>query len=230
MTIVCFGDSVTRGISYVHGRLRILKDNYPSLLSKVLEPMGSYTVLNKGVFNDNSTLLVERLDRDVLDVSPDYVLIEIGGNDCNFRWDEVAVHPDDPHEPTVPLQNFLNNIRTIVERVQHAGAVPVLMSILPLDPVRYYERLFETYGKSIAHWIALCGGIEHWHGRYNRALKKLSSSMTVATIDLRTTFKRSADLQVLISDDGIHPTSEGYQVMAEAIARGLMPLLNHSAH
>ena len=33
------------------------------------------------------------LRKDVISENPDIVLIEVGGNDCNFNWDEVAKHP-----------------------------------------------------------------------------------------------------------------------------------------
>lgn len=222
MKIVCFGDSVTRGISFMNGRLRIVKANYPSLLQGALKSLG-IDVLNKGVFNDNSDLLVHRLEDDVLSEQPDYVLIEIGGNDCNFRWDEVALRPDDEHEPIVPLERYLQNLRTLVERVQKNNSVPVLMNLLPLDPVRYYQQVAATYGKAVAHWIAHCGGIEHWHGMYNRSLCQLIGRLDVLTIDLRTAFKKAADLAVLLSDDGIHPTEAGYKVMSEAIQSSLLP-------
>ena len=58
MKIICFGDSLTRGVSVVKGRLRILKDNYPAFLQELFTQKGEkdITVINKGVFNDNSIL------------------------------------------------------------------------------------------------------------------------------------------------------------------------------
>ncbi|MBM7646168.1 lysophospholipase L1-like esterase [Scopulibacillus daqui] len=222
MKIVCFGDSVTRGVSYIRGRLRIIKETYPSILQEYLGDQNE--VLNKGVFNDNSDLLVKRLDKDVLSQKPDAVLIQIGGNDCNFHWDEVAKRPDDEHEPIVPLNRYLNNIKVMIDQIKEMGAVPILSTLLPLDPKRYYEHISRMNNKSIAHWIAACGGIEHWHGMYNRALKKIIKSNHVLSIDIRTAFKESNDLSVLLSDDGIHPSPEGYSVMAGIIKQGLRGL------
>lgn len=224
MKIVCFGDSVTRGVSYIRGRLRIVKETYPGILQDLLD---SYPVeiLNKGVFNDNSDLLVSRLESDVISEDPSYVLIEIGGNDCNFRWDEVAQAKDEVHEPIVPLHRYLENIQYIIQRLRDVGMSPIVMNLLPLDPVRYYARICEINGSNIAHWIAQCGGIEHWHGMYNRALTQLIKQLQVITIDVRTAFKRAADLKELLSDDGIHPTVKGYHVLAETLAGELPKLL-----
>jgi lysophospholipase L1-like esterase len=219
MNIVCFGDSVTRGISYVKGRLRIVRENYPALLQKAF---GSWAeVVNQGVFNDNSDLLVARLEKDVLSHHPDCVLIAIGGNDCNFRWEEVAERPNDEHETIVPLPRYLDNLAHLAEKIRDAGAVPVFLNLIPLDPARYYRMLAKQYGSAIAHWIALCGGIKHWHGLYNRALQQLAESLDVLMIDVRSAFKEAGDLDGLLSEDGIHPTAEGYHVLSRTVAENL---------
>jgi len=224
LKIICFGDSVTRGVSYYGGRLHIVKGNYPSHLQTLLQGY-PLKIVNQGVFNDNSDLLVARLDKAVLGQHPDYVLIEIGGNDCNFHWDKVASAPDESHEPIVPLERYLDNVTKMVQRIRQAGVKPIVMNLLPLDPVRYYARIYEINGPGIAHWIAWCGGIEHWHGMYNRRLVQLISHLEVPTIDVRTPFKRTADFSELLSDDGIHPTVKGYHVMAGVIASALPQLV-----
>lgn len=225
MKVVCLGDSVTRGVSYVQGRLRILKNNYPAALQTLLHYPVEVEVLNKGVFNDNSDGVLGRLAKDVFHVAPDVVLVEIGGNDCNFRWNEVATNPDSEHEAIVPIERYIENLTTLVKTCRRQGVVPVLLTILPLDPVRYYQSISTKYGAGIAHWISVCGGIEHWHGMYNRALRQLIQSLRVPSIDVRTGFKESGDLQELLSDDGIHPSESGYEVLSRLVAKGLPRLL-----
>ena len=112
MKIICFGDSLTRGVSFVKGRVRIIKDNYPAFLEKLFSVNNpeDTIVLNKGVFNDNSDLLMKRLEKDVLSEKPNYVLLNVGGNDCNFKWQEVAENPDKNHDPIVPISQYIENI------------------------------------------------------------------------------------------------------------------------
>lgn len=223
MRVVCFGDSVTKGVSLIKGRLRIVKESYPALLYRFI---GDKTteVLNKGVFNDNSTLMVNRMDDDVIAHSPDYAIIEVGGNDCNFDWAEVAKHPDDAHDPIVPLNMYIDNLRNIVSHLKQHGITPIVMTILPLDPVRYYRQIVTLHGKNISHWIALCGGIEHWHGNYNRLLRRYTEEARVPTIDLRSAFKTAGNFSELISDDGIHPTQAGYKAIAGIVRNALIDL------
>lgn len=231
MKIICFGDSLTRGVTFVKGRPRILKDNYPSILNSLLHADTNYTeeeliVLNKGVFNDNSTSLIKRLNKDVLYEKPDYVLISVGGNDCNFKWDEVAEFPNTEHIPIVPLHDYAENVKTIVLKAQESNIIPVILTLPPLEPVRYYKFLASKYGNSISHWISLCGGIEHWHGLYNRQLQKLAEQHDVVIIDVRSYLEMAGDISNFMSEDGIHLNASGYKEMASAVFLELNKLIS----
>lgn len=222
MKIVCFGDSLTRGVSYLKGRVRIIKDNYPTFLQSFFSLNQEETiVVNKGVFNDNSGLLISRLEKDVILEKPNYVLINIGGNDCNFKWEEVAKFPEEMHEPIVPVAEYVNNIKNIINQVKEYNITPIILTLPPLDPVRYYEFIASKYGHAVSHWISRCGGIEHWHGIYNRQLNKLIEQLNVPFIDVRTNLKKSGDLTQFISDDGIHLNAAGYKEMSKIIYQNL---------
>ncbi|WP_083511454.1 SGNH/GDSL hydrolase family protein [Alicyclobacillus acidiphilus] len=231
MRIVCAGDSLTRGVSLIRGRLRIVENPYPKLLEQSLRSafgattaLGEITVTNRGAFNDNSSSLLKRLAKDVLSEEPDIVVIEIGANDCDFRWNEVAEAPDLEHTPYVPLERFASNIERMVEQIQEAGAKPLLLTLLPLDPVRYYRHLSKRFGTGIAHWIACCGGIEHWHNRYDEALRQCVGKLGVDHIDVRA---RDGQVQLwrsMLSDDGIHLTATGYQHVSSMVFSSLFAL------
>lgn len=80
MKIICFGDSITRGVTFMKGRLRILKENYPAFLQDLFSGNKNtdVTVLNKGVFHDNTDLLLARLDKGIIKKKLDYVIIGVG--------------------------------------------------------------------------------------------------------------------------------------------------------
>ncbi|WEG14828.1 SGNH/GDSL hydrolase family protein [Pullulanibacillus sp. KACC 23026] len=219
MKIICFGDSLTRGVTFVKGRLRIIKENYPAVLQSFFGEAQNEEVLvvNKGVFNDNSDLLLERLEKDVVAERPDAAIIAIGGNDCDFRWEEVAKHPDRDHQAIVPLTNYLENVSTLIFRLKQAGIQPMMTTMPPLDPVRYYRTISERTSTAISHWISKVGGIEHWHGNYNRQLTKLLEELAIPKIDVRSAIKQAGDLSELLSDDGIHLTKQGYNVFSKAV-------------
>jgi isoamyl acetate esterase len=223
MKIVCFGDSLTRGVSYLKGRLRILKKNYPAVLQELFKNNGAHEagphieVLNKGVFNDNSNLLLSRLERDVTNEKPDFAIISIGGNDCNFSWEEVAQNPGSEHIASVPLDKYADNLRCMIEKVRDSGITPILLTLPPLDPVRYYENISNKFSSQISGWICRVGGIEHWHGKYNQSLNKIADELNVLKIDVRSALKQAGDLADLISADGIHLTEWGYKILGAEI-------------
>lgn len=232
MKIICFGDSITRGVTFVKGRLRILKENYPSFLQDLFlkEKDADVTVVNKGVFNDNTDLLLARLDKDILMKKPDYVIIGIGGNDCDFKWNEVAERPMEEHQAIVPLDRYLENMKKIILNLHQASIVPILLTLPPLEPVRYYQTITKQNGSSTGHWISTLGGIEHWHGLYNRSLQKMTTELKVNTIDIRTAIKSSGDLLDLMSEDGIHLTARGYKVMGAEIYENLKNIMGQENH
>ncbi|EOR22843.1 SGNH/GDSL hydrolase family protein [Cytobacillus oceanisediminis] len=226
MKIICFGDSLTRGVSFVKGRVRIIKDNYPAFLEKLFSVNNpeDTIVLNKGVFNDNSDLLIKRLEKDVLSEKPNYVLLNVGGNDCNFKWQEVAENPDKNHDPIVPISQYIENIGQMVTKMKQSNITPILLTLPPLDPVRYYKFIADRYGTTISHWISCCGGIEHWHSLYNLHLNKLIDQLNLPSIDVRSALNKAGDVSDFISDDGIHLNSEGYKKMSAFIFEEMLRL------
>ncbi|KAB7671122.1 SGNH/GDSL hydrolase family protein [Bacillus sp. B1-b2] len=228
MKIICFGDSLTRGVTYVKGRVRILKENYPALLERKL--LSSYSedlvILNKGVFNDNSHLLIKRLEKDVISHKPDYVLINIGGNDCNFNWPEVVKDPNNSHMPIVSIHDYLANVRKIITTLKEFNIKPVIITLPPLNPVKYYKFLASQNGTSISHWICSCGGIEYWHSLYNTHLNSLIKELHLECIDIREGLMKVVDYQELFSEDGIHLNQQGYNEMSEIIYTNLEKIIH----
>ena len=233
MKIICFGDSLTRGVSYVKGRLRILKNNYPAYLQKFMaenhenQEINQAEVVNKGVFNDNSDLLLARLEKDVMEESPNYVIIGIGGNDCDFHWKEVAEKPNEEHQAKVPLTRYTNNLKELITKLKSNGITPILTTLPPLDPARYYQTVSKRFGAEVSQWICKVGGIASWHSMYNRAVKNMAEEMDVFLIDVRNAIKSTGYPKELISDDGIHLTENGYKIMAEEIYRKVVLISKH---
>ncbi|MCD7034248.1 GDSL-type esterase/lipase family protein [Metabacillus sp. GX 13764] len=217
MKILCIGDSLTRGVTFVKGRLRITKKNYPYYLQDFLQDSDA-AVINKGVFNDHSGSLMKRLQKDALEEQPDYAIIEIGGNDCGFSWKEVVENPEGKHEAIVPIDRCLENVESMISALKEGGIVPIVMTLPPLDPVRYYQFLLNQFGSSISHLICSKGGADYWHGMYNRSLAGLAHEMKTDVIDVRAAFLQEENYSKFISDDGIHLTSDGYRIMGRTAA------------
>ncbi len=108
--IICFGDSLTRGVGAEPGM------DYPSQLAGKL----GLEVLNAGVSGDRSADGLARIERDVLSKNPRLVIVEFGANDFFQK---------------VPPSEILQNLARIVDLIQDRGAAVALVEVrtsLPL--------------------------------------------------------------------------------------------------
>lgn len=124
-TVIAFGDSLTAGYGVAKG------DDYPSKLSA----LAGVAILNAGVSGDTTEAALARIDEDVLSKDPRIVLVGLGGNDF-LR--------------SVPITVTEANLRTIVQKIQGAGGMVVLLGFtFPSITSNYgtmYERVAEDEG------------------------------------------------------------------------------------
>lgn len=84
------------------------------------------TVINQGINGETAEDLTKRIDRDVISLSSNLVIITIGGNDT---WRNFTI------------EEYKKNLTYIIERVQEINAVPVLQTYYCL----LYDRMHEIF-------------------------------------------------------------------------------------
>lgn len=109
--VLAFGDSVTHGTGAGRG------EDYPSRLAQ----SSGWTVVNAGVPGDTAEQARERIEPLLDKHSPSLVIVALGGNDFLRQRSPVAVKED---------------LRTIVQAVRGAGALPVLVAVPRLSLLR----------------------------------------------------------------------------------------------
>lgn len=120
-TVVAFGDSLSAG--YGAG-----KDNsYPAVLGRMI----NRPVVNLGLSGDTAANAPARLPQ-VLQANPYMVLIEFGGND---------------YMRSVPFEETERAIRQIVDEVQSAGAIAVLVDTGGYPGMSRYTKLYKQIAK-----------------------------------------------------------------------------------
>lgn len=115
--VIAFGDSLTAGYGAAPG------EDYPSRLSTI----AGVTVQNAGVSGDTTESALSRLD-EVIARNPRIVIVGLGGNDFLRRVD---------------LSTTEANLRTIVRRIQTAGAMVVLLGFRFPSLSGNYEDMYE---------------------------------------------------------------------------------------
>ena len=90
-TILIVGDSLSKGVSLNEEMKRyfFLKESFANNLKKAT----GANVVNLSKFGSTITLGKRRLSEKLETLKPQIVLIEFGGNDCDFAWDEIADNP-----------------------------------------------------------------------------------------------------------------------------------------
>lgn len=212
------GDSISRGVVYDEekGKYSILENCYVVLVQQRLKGI----VRNVSRFGNTLMRGIGRLGKDIAKDRPDVVLIEYGGNDCDFAWSEVAAHPNMAHEPQTGLSLFEDTLTGTVASLKDKDIVPVLMTLPPLNADSYIKWVSGqnplVEGK-IMEWLGSVTKIYWWQERYSSSIVRVAESTDTKWIDIRGAFLRRPDFNALICRDGIHPNQQGHELIAETI-------------
>ena len=178
--IVAFGDSLTAGLGVAQ------EEAYPARLQRRLDERGlRYRVINAGVSGDTTAGGLRRVDW-VLKSRPEFVILELGGND-GLRG--------------LNLQQTKANLAEIIQRCQ-AASVKVILAGMKLPP---------NYG---ADYI---NGFEAIYPVLARQYRLTLIPFFLDGVAGSTSLNQA---------DGIHPTSEGYRIIADKVLETLAPLLS----
>lgn len=212
------GDSISKGVIYDEGisKYVILKDNYINLLQSKLNGI----VRNTARFGNTIIKGVSKLKADILIDNPDIVLLEYGGNDCDFNWNEVSNNPKADHKPKTDFDTFENTLKETLNFLKNKNIISVVMTLPPLNADRYLkwisknDPLAET---NILEWLGYITKIYWWQEKYSSAVLRIAEETNTKWIDIRGAFLQFPDFSKLLCLDGIHPNEFGHKIIADKI-------------
>ena len=218
--ICILGDSIAKGVVFDAQRNRYTIAN--NNLGKQLAEMYDCSVTNLSKFGCTVTDGLARFEKQK-DALQDCrtVLMNFGGNDSDFLWQEISAAPDELHKPKTPIDIFEQTYLNLIERVRKCGFTPVLLNLPPVDHTRYFAWISrELNADNILKWL---GGtsefIYRWHEQYSVAVHKIAQAANVKLIDIRSVFLERRDYCNYLNDDGIHPNEKGYDLIASAVMK-----------
>lgn len=220
-TITIYGDSLMKATlpdSSFHYRFTVK----PYL--ERLQAMFPIEIRNRAVFGSCVAKGESQLEKDLERAEiGQLALIEFGGNDCNFRWDEIAAQPEGEHRPFTSLDQFLSTVESMAKKLLERGVRPVLMTLPPIDAHKYLRYLGRdgTNCENILHWLGDADMIYRFHEMYSNAIAKLANRMGLQLIDIRERFLDKHNYKDLISEDGIHPSRQGYELIFNTVVEAL---------
>jgi len=223
-----FGDSIMRGIIYDAKRDQHLPA--PRALSFSHNFYSHIKVKNSSTFGATIIKGSNSLQRAIKQgLSSDIVLVEFGGNDCNLRWKEVALHPDSDHNPRTPLPLFDSTLRSMISMIRMQGSIPLLMNLPPIDEKQYLDYLSKdiTNIDSIMNYVKERDSMTSQHETYSRLIEMIAQETNTHFVDVRREFLMFDNYTSLLCEDGIHPTVEGYSIIEETLKDYLYKMTTH---
>lgn len=219
--ISIWGDSILKGIVLDNGSgtYRVLDGN---CVSRFAEATGK-EISNHASFGMTVGKALERIKRSVERNPPeggDIVLVEFGGNDCDYDWKEISANPRAHHEPKTPLPAFIEKLGEIIGIFRSLGTTPVLMSLPPLVSERYFEWISKNLnGDNILEWLGDVNKIYRWQEAYNDVVVETARKNGLPLVNIRKEFLVNDRCNGLFCADGIHPNADGHDVIYNAFIK-----------
>jgi len=215
--ILFVGDSLGKGVALDEDKKRyfVLKNSFFNLLSQSLDAV-MYNVSRFGA----TILQGERLLKSNIEkIDPDIVVIEFGGNDCDFAWDDVARNPSLDHIPKTPLDTFEKSLNSMIDTVMDKGKKPVLSTLPPLYADNYFKWFTGRDGEKgirVLKWLKDVWRIYWWHERYSNCIEYTAKARGISCLDIRRAFLKEKEFSQYICSDGIHPNEQGHKLIFNA--------------
>ena len=213
-----FGDSVAKGVVYDESsnKYAFAKENFVSLFCEDSDV--TYSNYSKfGCTVTKGEKIVSLHPKSIADA--DFTVLEFGGNDSDFKWDEISNDPETHHDPKTPVSVFIETYKRIIGKVKAAGGKPVMLNLPPLDSKRYFAWI--SKGLNAANILKWLGGSRHfiyrYHEMYNVQVHRIAALLSVPIIDIRSAFLSESNYSEYLCADGIHPNEKGHRLISQAI-------------
>ncbi|MGI6248171.1 MAG: SGNH/GDSL hydrolase family protein [Acutalibacteraceae bacterium] len=174
---------------------RNLGEGYVDKINTLLQeryPERGIKVLNRGISGNRTVDLLNRWEEDCIKLAPDYLSILIGVNDTGRRYDS--------NDPT-SADDFADRLRTIIEMsLNKTSAEIILLNPFLVDINENITHMREDLSDKQA------------------AVKSLAAEYKTRFLDLDELFRTCArnGNPGDYAQDGVHPTSVGHALIAEA--------------
>ncbi|MBN1324927.1 MAG: SGNH/GDSL hydrolase family protein [Alphaproteobacteria bacterium] len=213
--ISILGDSISKGVilDEISKKYKILKESAADLFSRE----NHVEIKNHAKFGCTSEKALDIIQNILKSETPSgIIMLELGGNDCDFNWDNVAANPDADHQPNVTLEKFKQNIAKIIQMVKDTGRDLAFMTLPPIDSEKYFNwitRGDKTRVENIQRFLGERNYIYRHQELYAGALEEIATKNNIYKIPVRSGFLSIPRCCDYICDDGIHLNERGQDVM-----------------
>ena len=215
-----YGDSILKGVQLNFENKKYCVNNRIGLAE--IEQKYNIEIENCSKFGCTITKGAEMLEKALeKGLCCDAVLMDFGGNDCDFKWAEISGEPNREHLPNTPIEEFTAIYRSMIRNLKKRGILPIHTNLPPIDPERYFNCFCSGGGlnkANILKWLGDITTIYRYQERYSRQIERIAIEENCPIIDLRGAFLENRKIGGLLCFDGIHPNSDGQQIIGRKIA------------
>ena len=216
-SVEIFGDSILKGIQVNPENMRYHVDN--NIDVETMEKKHFLEIKNFSRLGCTITQGIALIEKRLKGDNPicDAIIMDYGGNDCDFKWKEVAECPEDEHLPNTPLDVFVETYRKIIGMLKEKGIHPIMTTLPPLSAQKFFCWFCKGLNKeNVLKWLGSVEAIYRWQETYSRAVEKIAAETNTLLVDVRGAFLKHRKIENLLCEDGTHPNTEGQKVITQA--------------
>jgi len=214
-TVEVFGDSILKGIQLGEDN-RYHVDN--NIEIDMLEKKFKLDIKNFSRFGCTISKGFSRIEKRLMGDKPkcDAIVMNFGGNDCDFDWSQVAERPEEEHLPNTPIDVFEEKYVKLINMIREKGIRPIITTLPPLDAQKFFNWFCDGLDKvNVVKWLCGVESIYRWQENYSRTIERIAESTGTPLADLRGAFLKHRKLEPLLCEDGTHPNTAGQKIITQ---------------
>ena len=224
MKLKIYGDSILKGVMYVEElkRYKLFGYRFETLAGRGIEVENNCKM--GATVGEGIEIMKYSLGTDL---RGSCVVMEFGGNDCNFDWAQVASAPEKQHLPATPKDEFAEKYYSAIKLAKSRGARVALCTLVPIESKRFMNWVSRGLDRAgiLQYLHGDVNEIGRWQESYSRLVQQVADASGCPALDLRAPFEHApGGMENLICADGIHPNAEGYKKLSAVFQRDVCGL------
>jgi Lysophospholipase L1 and related esterases len=204
-----FGDSILKAVLYENGKYRMNMEP-----EREFSAESGIQIHNYARFGCTIRKAIRWIRRDCEESGKpeDSVVLEFGGNDCDYDWARISQNPVLRIQCKTPPEEFAALYREALALIRQSGRRPVAMTLPPIHSLRYLNFVCKNglLKENLLRWLGDAGAIGRRQRLYSELALQVAREEQAEVIDLRAAFPQDETaLAELLCEDGIHPNQKG---------------------
>lgn len=209
MQATIFGDSILKAVLYENGKYRMNMEP-----EREFSAESGIQIHNHARFGCTIRKAIGWIRRDCEESGKpeDSVVLEFGGNDCDYDWARISQNPALRIQCKTPPEEFAALYREALALIRQSGRRPVAMTLPPIHSLRYLNFVCRNglIKENLLRWLGDAGAIGRRQRLYSELALQVAREEQAEVIDLRAAFPQDETaLAELLCEDGIHPNQKG---------------------